>query len=430
MKKLSENKLIMSILCIALAVVFVGSIISDSAAYRRNNLFESTKVSSISEIKIKEVPQITAKNESGVITAEEWASYYPNEYASHMRNADNTGDPAGRIKYTETNPDITILYQGMGFSFDYTEAIGHSYTLDDITETQRPHKLANCLTCKTPDMAALVNKLGTDAYSMDFNEAFALMNEPVSCYTCHANEPGTINIVHDYTARAWADEIEAHKVSAVDAACGQCHTEYYFRPADKATDLPYDTLSGIEPDAILAFYNEMGFSDYTNANTGVGMIKVQHPEFETYYGKGSQHVGMYTCADCHMYFDYDEKTAEPYVVHEFTSPLTNSRLQSEQCSICHKDLKSEVAAIQEEITRRENEVSAMLVEINTKLAVAIESQSLDEETIAKVKSLDRDAQFYWDFVFVENSEGAHNSKLSRECLDKAEALAKEALSLL
>jgi hypothetical protein len=33
-------------------------------------------------------------------------------------------------------------------------------------------------------------------------------------------------------------------------------------------------------------------------------------------------------------------------------------------------------------------------------------------------------------VFVENSEGAHNSKLDNSCLDKADALIEEALSLL
>jgi len=52
------------------------------------------------------------------------------------------------------------------------------------------------------------------------------------------------------------------------------------------------------PDAILAYYNSTGFYDFENPNTGVQMIKVQHPEFETYYGEGSKHKGMYTCRLC------------------------------------------------------------------------------------------------------------------------------------
>ena len=428
MKPKSENKWLWPVLGLALLALFIGSIASDSLQFQHQKLVEANTVTSIAEIPVPEVPDVTPSRANGVVTAAEWASYYPNEYGTYMKNADNMGDPAGRIKYTETNPDIQILYHGMGFAFDYTEAIGHNYTLDDIGETTRPHKLANCITCKTPDFSAMVNAMGTDAYSMDFEEVYAQMEEPISCYSCHANEPGTIHIVHDYMDRAMSDEIASGEVNASDVACAQCHIEYYFRPADKATDVPYSDLSGIAPDAILAYYNEMGFVDYTNENTGVGMIKVQHPEFETYYGEGSQHVGMYTCADCHMSFAYDDETAVPYADHELISPLKNAELLANQCSLCHADLKSQVKAIQDEITGREGEISALLVEINQKLAKAVQDGSMDEATLAKVRQLDREAQFYWDFVFVENSEGAHNSTLSRECLDKAEDLARQALS--
>ena len=63
-------------------------------------------------------------------------------------------------------------------------------------------------------------------------------------------------------------------------------------------------------------------------------------------------------------------------------------------------------------------------------AVDLYGIPLPQETIDKIKSLDRDAQYYWDFVYVENAEGAHNSTLSNYCLDKAEDLAKQALALL
>ena len=53
-----------------------------------------------------------------------------------------------------------------------------------------------------------------------------------------------------------------------------------------------------------------------------------------------------------------------------------------------------------------------------------------DDQLAEVRSLARDAQFYWDFVFVENSEGAHNSTLTNECLDKAESLCAAALDTL
>ena len=428
MNNKSENKYLWPVLFIALMGVFFGSLARFSTDYRAEQRKAANAVTSIAEIEVPAVPDVTTDRANGVVSAAEWAAYYPNEYATYMKNADNKGAAEGRLKYTETNPDITVLYQGMGFAFDYTEAVGHNYTLDDIAETTRPHKLANCLTCKTPDYTALVNALGAEAYSTSFDEVYAQTSEPVSCYNCHANEPGTIHITHDYMDRAMSDEIASGEVNASDIACAQCHIEYYFDPATKATLTPYMDLAGIHPDAILKYYNDMGFVDYTNENTGVGQLKVQHPEFETYYGEGSQHVGMFTCADCHMSFDYDEQTGKPYADHELISPLANAELLKNQCSLCHADLKAEVAAIQAEITARENEISALLVEVNEKLAKAIADGSMDEQTIETVKALDRDAQFYWDFIFVENSEGAHNSTLSRNCLDKAEALAKQALS--
>ncbi len=415
----------MSILGVILLVIFGAS----TYVTGHTQMLADKKVGSISEIKVPEVPAVTTDRLNDVISAEEWSAYYPEIYASYMQNEENTGHGGSRISYVETDPDIQILYDGMGFSFDYTEAIGHSYTLDDIAETTRPHKLANCLTCKTPDFTAMVNAMGKDAYGLDFNEVYAQVSEPVSCYSCHANTPGTMVATHDYMAAAMGDEVTSGQVSGSVISCAQCHIEYYFDPATKATSVPYDSPDNFDPDSILAFYNQMGFVDFTNKNTGVGMIKVQHPEFETYMGEGSVHSGTYSCADCHMGVSYTAK-GDPYANHFLTSPLDNSALLKETCSMCHADLAAKVKAIQEEITGREKEISALLVEINTKLAAAIENNSLSEDVIDQIRSLDRDAQFYWDFVYVENSEGAHNSTLSRQCLDKAENLARQALALL
>ncbi len=416
----------MTILGLALLAVFVVSIVG----YGKDLKLAEKRVDSIADIEVPAVPSVTTNRLNGVVSAEEWSAYYSDIYASYMKNAENKGHGSGRISYVETDPDIKVLYDGMGFSFDYTEAIGHSYTLQDISETTRPHKLANCLTCKTPDMTAMVNAMGTQVYATDFNEVFGKVSEPISCYNCHANTPGTVVITHDYMANAMGDEIEAGKVPASSVSCAQCHIEYYFDPETKATLVPYSTPEEFAPEAIYAYYKEMGFSDYTNKNTGVGMIKVQHPEFETYYGEGSQHAGMYTCADCHMGVAYNEKTGDPFANHYLSSPLDNTDLIVNTCSVCHSDLKGMVKEIQEKVTGREKEISALLVQVNEKLAKAVEAGSLGEEKLAEIRELDREAQFYWDFVYVENAEGAHNSKLSHACLDRAEELANKALELL
>ncbi len=137
----------MTILGLALLAVFVVSIVG----YGRNLKRAEKKVDSIADIEVPAVPSVATNRLNGVVSAEEWSQYYAEIYASYMKNAENKGHGTGRISYVESDPNIKVLYDGMGFSFDYTEAIDHNYTLEDIVETIRPHKLANCLTCKTPE---------------------------------------------------------------------------------------------------------------------------------------------------------------------------------------------------------------------------------------------------------------------------------------
>nr|MCR5088393.1 ammonia-forming cytochrome c nitrite reductase subunit c552 [Oscillospiraceae bacterium] len=166
-------------------------------------------------------------------------------------------------------------------------------------------------------------------------------------------------------------------------------------------------------------------TDYTNPRTGVKQIKVQHPELETFLGEGSMHRGMYTCADCHMGTVTGE-SGSTYSNHFLSSPLANEALIANECSKCHKDLVSEVHATQEQVEERTYAIGYALQDLTERLAEAVASGEYSEEELDAIRAVARDAQFYWDFVFVENSEGAHNPTLTNECLDKAQALTDEA----
>lgn len=371
-----------------------------------------------------------ASRENGVITAEEWSEMFPEIYASYMANADNSES----IDHVKEYPQIAILYEGMAFNQYYNSARGHVYTLEDIQATGRPHPLANCLTCKTPDYTALVNATGVEAYKLEFDEVMAQIDEPVSCYNCHGNEANTGKLVvtHQYLADAMGSEIG--NVDPDVLSCAQCHNEYYFDPETKATTLPYNGIDAMHPDAILAYYNEMGFADYTNPRTGTKMIKVQHPEFETYMGQDSflKTTGE-TCADCHM-GKVESETGVTYSSHEWTSPLQNEALIENSCKTCHdgvqlKETVEFVREIQEQVEGRTIKIADDLVALTEALAAAVESGDYTEEELDAIRAVNRDAQFYWDFVFVENSEGAHNSKLSNYCLDQAETLCAEAMGM-
>ncbi len=387
--------------------------------------FGSVSALAEGEIEYKHVDAPEAINENGVVTADQWEEIYPEIIESFRANADNNY----RISYLDEDPYLSNVYEGYGFAIDYTSAISHSYTLEDVNNTERPHPLANCLTCKTPDYTKLVNDMGEEAYSYDFAETLAQMNENISCYNCHENQAGDggkLVVTHSYVTKALGDEME--NISPAVLACGQCHIEYHFDPETKATTMPYSSVAEMDPTAILAHYNEMGFNDWTQESTGTGMLKAQHPEMETFLGEGSVHAQMLNCADCHMAKTTSDEGVT-YHSHKWESPLENEELLA-SCVQCHgdTDMKEKVTAIQTEVVAREKEVGSELSNLKDTLAEAVAANSLDEKTLQQVRSLYRDAQWYWDFCYVENSEGAHNSAMAKRCLNNAETLINAAMA--
>ena len=129
--------------------------------------------------------------------------------------------------------------------------------------------------------------------------------------------------------------------------------------------------------------------------------------------------------------------------HNWASPLENEALIESTCSSCHADLAGQVAAWQAEEEERVIAISEKIEDMTNKIAqeyadeiAAIKAAEEAGTTqapsaeLAALQKLQRNAQFYWDFVMVENSEGAHNHTLTAETLDKAEAAADEALAML
>ena len=367
-----------------------------------------------------------AASEDGVVSAEEWREIYPDIVASMEANTDNNY----RISYIEEDPYITNLYEGYGFAKDYTSAIGHTYCLEDVHNTERPHPLANCLTCKTPNFTKMVNDLGEEVYMYDFEETWGKMSENTSCYNCHANEAGNggqLVATHQYIVTALGDAMDTIDPAVV--SCGQCHIEYYFNVDTKATTSPIQgSVESMHPTAMLEYYNEMGFTDWVQESTGTNMLKTQHPEMETFLQ--GVHASFLNCADCHMALTEGED-GTMYHSHKWVSPLEDQALL-DSCVQCHgdTDMAEKIHAIQEEITARENEVGLKLSDLKDALAAAVAEGSMSEDELNEIRQLYRNAQWYWDYSYVENSEGAHNSSLDRECLDTAESIVDEAMGKL
>ena len=374
---------------------------------------------------LADTPVQVAPTGTGVtmIPADQWENTYPDVYASYMANQDN----AEIVDHVKEYPMLATVYEGNAFGTYYGSARGHYYCVQDLLATGRPHKLANCFTCKTADFTYMTLEMGDSAYALPFEDVAADMKQDVGCFTCHANDPAAgLTLTHLYLVNAMG--ADADKVAAINAVCGQCHVEYYFDSDSKATVLPYTGMGVANPDDMYAYYQALDFADYTNPRTGVRQLKAQHPEFETYLGVGSVHAGMFTCADCHM----ERVTREDgttYRSHLLVSPLQSEAIMA-TCAACHADLPGFVHGIQEKMEARTIAIGYKLEDLTNQLADAVASGQYSEEELNVIRELNRKGQWYWDFVFVENSEGAHNSRLDNSCLDKAEALIDEALGLL
>ncbi len=370
-----------------------------------------------------EAPEATSSD--GTVTAEDWRSTYPYITASMGEMADNSYT----VDYLEESPYLVNIYEGYGFAKDYKSARGHNYTLEDVANTARPHPLANCLTCKTPNIARMVQEQGEAVYSMDFDEVYAQMEETVSCYTCHGNDPGSagqLTVTHNYIIDRLGDQMDT--IDPAVLSCGQCHIEYYFKPENKATSVAYTSVDEMTPSAILAYYDSIGFSDWTQESTGAQLLKAQHPEMETFLQ--GKHASLLNCADCHMPLVQAED-GTVYHDHNFQSPLENEELLK-VCVRCHydKNMASYVKEIQDEITARETEVGNKLSDFKDALAAAVAKGDRTEEELDKVRKIYREAQWYFDYCYVENSEGAHNSALAKECLTISEMKVSEGMAYL
>ena len=333
------------------------------------------------------------------------------------------------VDYLEQDPYLVNIYEGYGFAKDYGSARGHEYTLEDVAKTQRPHPKANCITCKTPDLHKMIEEQGVAVYSMPFDEVFPQMTNNVSCYTCHGDDMGNggaLKVTHQYVNEALGENVAT--INPATLSCGQCHIEYYFTPADSETMMPYHSVEQMTPEAILAYYDDMGFADWTQESTGTAMLKAQHPEMETFLQ--GKHAAFLSCADCHMPTETTD-AGVAYRSHMLVSPLENEALLA-SCAQCHgdTDMVAFVKDIQDTVTARETEVGNRLSAMKDALAAAVASGNWSEDDLNAVRKLHREAQWFFDFCYVENSEGAHNSELSMHCLDTADAKISDAMALL
>lgn len=363
-----------------------------------------------------------------ITTAKEWESKHPDVYSSYLENSEMLETTYGGsvpIDYLEKYPYLKTLYEGNSFSVEYLRARGHVYALEDVINTDRTKPAASCLSCKTSGFLKLLDEQGVKANALKFEDVDKSTMETISCYDCHRNEPGVINITREHLNVALKG-IEG-EFKNQDLVCAQCHVEYYLDPETKEVIMP--SVNGLDPTKMMEYYDSIGYSDWVHPTAGTELLKVQHPEWETYQGSVHNKMGI-SCVTCHMP-EVEGASGEQIKAHKWTSPLKHVEAS---CLSCHSNdtkesLTARVEGLQASVQDQMNETALYIVELIDALKNA-EAEGVAEEKIVEARKLHRAAQWYWDFVFVENSEGFHNNAKSVELLDMAREYTTQAMDKL
>ena len=344
-----------------------------------------------------------------------------------MANTDEEYDYTGAPDETQRDyladyPATVTMWAPSDYANEFGMARGHTYALEDMINIDRAKPSAACFSCKSAQYILMEREMGADWTSMPFDEGLDHIDMTISCYDCHENQPGVIHV----NRTNMVDAVEEYDLDVPEKilACAQCHNDYFFEKDTKAVKNPWKY--GVDPDSVLKHYNEIWYVDFENETSGAPMIKVQHPEFETFTGSIHAQQGL-ACSDCHM------APENGYSSHQWTSPFRSDTTMQQTCLSCHSketvdSLEQRVETIQTETQDRMRSQSEAYEALHERIGQHKDDMPADVRD--EVYRIIRDGQFYWDYVFVENSDGFHNSGLTRDTLDKAQMKLDEANELL
>jgi nitrite reductase (cytochrome c-552) len=362
-----------------------------------------------------------------------WGRDFPRQYNLFLKTADDTirTPYGGSVPYDKLakDPLLKRLWAGYAFSVDYNEERGHYYGLIDQLNTKRiqvvnqPGACANCHAAEAP---TLIAEMGWEMFNRTpYNELKALLHSGTSCADCHDPDTMALRITRPAFQNAMAargiDLAKATRQEMRSYVCAQCHVEYYFKGDNRLLTFPWS--NGLSIDNIEAFYDEYAFKDWTHAESGALMIKVQHPEFEMWSSGIHARSGV-ACADCHM--PYIREGAIKISDHWLRSPLTSI---NRACQTCHKQSESElrdrVVVIQDKTAGLIQRAEKAIVDAIDAIAAA-KAAGASDAALEEARKLHRRASLRWDFVSSENSTGFHSPQEAARVLADAIDYARQA----
>ncbi|MCB1199602.1 MAG: ammonia-forming cytochrome c nitrite reductase subunit c552 [Leptospiraceae bacterium] len=382
------------------------------------------------------VTEITEESHDPAI----WGQNFPYQFASYKKTADmnrtrfggseamprtpTSADPRSIVSQSklEEDPRLVSMWAGYAFSKDFREERGHAYMLEDqiYTERQKVGQPGTCSNCHA-SVYPVYKKLGDGDImkgfhklnAMPYSEAKEHLKHPVACIDCHVpadmslrvTRPAFIEGMKRFKASKGIKNYDVNTMASRKEmrsyVCGQCHVEYYFKGKEKTLTYPWD--NGQRADDIYAYYQKIGFADWTHAKTKAKVLKAQHPEFEM-YSQGLHARSGVACADCHM--PYERQGNIKVTNHHVKSPYNDVQAS---CGGCHpipaNELKARIDIIQDNTAQMRNIAFDALIALIKDIEVASDKKSA--ASLEKAKAFQREAQFLFDFVEAENSMGFH-----------------------
>jgi nitrite reductase (cytochrome c-552) len=370
---------------------------------------------------------------------EVWGERFARQFNTYAEMVDESfASPhlgAGRDDLLAKNPRMVILFAGYGFSKDYNSARGHTYAIQDPTETLRTGspmgpgegpQPGTCWTCKSSDVPRVMNEMGVaEFYASRWADIGHEIANPISCANCHDPETMALRIAQPALVEAFQrqgrDISKATHNEMRSLTCAQCHVEYYFQGKGTYLTFPWD--QGTRVDDMEAYFDKYEYHDWIHPLSRAPMIKAQHPDYEIFEHGIHAQRGV-SCADCHM--PYRIEGGVKFTDHRIQNPLNNI---ANSCQTCHrqseKELMRNVTDRQDAVFGVRSRVEEALVRAHIEAKKAWELGATEAQMRPALMKI-RTAQWYWDFIAASHGAAFHAPQEALRVLGLGSDKAQEA----
>ncbi|MRR16777.1 MAG: ammonia-forming cytochrome c nitrite reductase subunit c552 [Deltaproteobacteria bacterium] len=338
-------------------------------------------------------------------------------------------------------------------------------TSKELPETAKAGN-ATCIKCKTSDHILQWKYMGDKDPKAKWDRgsdilAFAKATQnPMGCIHCHDAHGAAPRVVRDALidaidqdgakifARGGKTDLKVidfrgfRKIGVMSKTdsrmmCAQCHVEYACNAGfefDTGKKIGYDDRRTNHyplknANDILAHYKKLNFYDFKHAVTGARLVKLQHPEAETYWGSVHDRAGI-QCHQCHMPQAKD-KLGRTYTNHGVIRPIHAIK---EACLGCHpnfteKEKHYQIEAAQNYIKGKMRKAEYWLAKLIDAYEAA-QRAGVPEAALAEARERHEEAHVLWEWWTAENSDGWHNPDLARESLTASVIASKKGIEAL